>query len=103
MPPTTQQTSDANLDLRLPMDGPRDELRQLADTIDRLLGRLESAFDAQRRFVANASHELRTPLTSARALLEMVMTDPHATVQTYRTTCRHVLEESEQQEQLINS
>ena len=75
----------------------------LVDTIDRLLARLEAAFDAQRRFVANASHELRTPLTAARALLEMVMTDPHATVETYRTTCGQVLEESEQQEHLIAS
>jgi signal transduction histidine kinase len=103
MTAAAQQISEANLHERLALDGPRDELRQLADTIDRLLARLESAFDAQRRFVANASHELRTPLTAARALLEMVMTDPRATVETYQTTCRQVLEESEQQEQLINS
>ena len=50
------------------MPGPGDELRLLADTIDRLLERLEAAFDAQRRFVANASHELRTPLTTMRAV-----------------------------------
>jgi signal transduction histidine kinase len=103
MTATAQQISEVNLHQRLALDGPRDELRQLADTIDRLLARLEAAFDAQRRFVANASHELRTPLTAARALLEMVMSDPHATVETYRTTCRQVLEESEQQEQLIDS
>jgi signal transduction histidine kinase len=103
MTATTQRISEANLDERLALTGPRDELRQLADTIDGLLARLESAFNAQRRFVANASHELRTPLTAARALLEMVMSDPHATVQTYRSTCRQVLEESEQQEQLIDS
>jgi signal transduction histidine kinase len=103
MTATAQQISEANLHQRLALDGPRDELRQLADTIDRLLARLESAFDAQRRFVANASHELRTPLTSARALLEMVMSDPHATVATYRSTCQQVLEESEEQEQLIDS
>lgn len=101
---TTQQISEANLNERLALPGPeRDELRQLADTIDGLLGRLETAFDAQRRFVANASHELRTPLTAARALLEMVLSDPHATVATFRTTCRQVLEESEQQEQLIDA
>jgi signal transduction histidine kinase len=103
MTAAAQQISEANLHERLALEGPRDELRQLADTIDRLLARLESAFDAQRRFVANASHELRTPLTAARALLEMVMSDPHATVETYRTTCQQVLEESEQQEQLIDS
>jgi signal transduction histidine kinase len=103
MTAAAQQISEANLHERLALEGPRDELRQLAATIDRLLARLEAAFDAQRRFVANASHELRTPLTAARALLEMVMTDPHATLATYRSICRQVLEESEQQEQLIDS
>jgi signal transduction histidine kinase len=103
MTTTTQLISEANLNLRLAMEGPPDELRQLADTIDGLLGRLETAFTAQRRFVANASHELRTPLTAARALLEMVLSDPHATVETFRTTCRQVLEESEEQEQLIDA
>jgi signal transduction histidine kinase len=98
-----QQISEANLHERLALEGPRDELRQLADTIDRLLARLEAAFNAQRRFVANASHELRTPLTAARALLEMVLTDPRATLETFRTTCRQVLEESEEQEQLIEA
>ncbi|HEX4010229.1 MAG TPA: HAMP domain-containing sensor histidine kinase [Solirubrobacteraceae bacterium] len=99
----TREIGAANLDERLAMEGPQDELRQLADTIDGLLERLEGAFDAQRRFVANASHELRTPLTAARALLEMVLSDPHATVATFRTTCEQVLEESDQQEQLIDA
>jgi signal transduction histidine kinase len=100
---TAQQISEANLHERLGLQGPRDELRQLADTIDGLLERLEAAFDAQRRFVANASHELRTPLTTARALLEMVMSDPRASVDTFRATCEQVLEEGEQQEQLIDA
>jgi signal transduction histidine kinase len=103
MTSTTQQISETSLDRRLAMDGPRDELRQLADTIDGLLERLEAAFDAQRRFVANASHELRTPLTAARAMLEMIMSDPNATVDTFRATCAQVLDESEQQEQLIDA
>lgn len=103
MTATTQQISEENLHERLAMAGPRDELRQLADTIDGLLVRLEAAFDAQRRFVANASHELRTPLTAARAMLEMVLTDPDATLDTFRMTCKQVLEESEQQEQLIDA
>jgi signal transduction histidine kinase len=100
---TTQQISEANLHERLALPGPRDELRTVADTIDGLLERLQSAFDAQRRFVANASHELRTPLTAARALLEMVMSDPGANVDTFREVCAQVLEESEQQEQLIDA
>jgi signal transduction histidine kinase len=103
MTATTQQISEASLDQRLAMRGPRDELRQLADTIDGLLGRLQGAFDAQRGFVANASHELRTPLTVTRAMLEMVISDPSATVETFRTTCEQVLEESEQQERLIDA
>jgi signal transduction histidine kinase len=103
MTTTTQEISEENLNRRLAMSGPPDELRQLADTIDGLLGRLEGAFDAQRRFVANASHELRTPLTAVRALLEMVLSDPRATVKTFRATCEQVLEESEQEEQLIDA
>ena len=100
---TAHEISEASLHRRLALPGPRDELRQLADTIDGLLARLEGAFDAQRQFVANASHELRTPLTAARALLEMVITDPHATVTTFRETCQHVLKENEYQEQLIDA
>jgi signal transduction histidine kinase len=100
---TAQQISEANLHRRLALPGPRDELRQLADTIDGLLGRLEGAFDGQRQFVANASHELRTPLTAARALLEMVITDPQASTSTFRETCQQVLQENEQQEQLIDA
>jgi signal transduction histidine kinase len=69
----------------------------------RVLRPLERAYDAQRRFVANASHELRTPLTASRALLEMVITDPGATPDTFRQTCRDALEENEQQEQLIDA
>ncbi|MGN6870364.1 MAG: sensor histidine kinase [Solirubrobacteraceae bacterium] len=69
----------------------------------RVLRPLERAYDAQRRFVANASHELRTPLTASRALLEMVITDPYATRETFRQTCRDALEENEEQEQLIDA
>jgi signal transduction histidine kinase len=63
----TRAISGDNLHARLGVGGPPDELRELADTIDAPLARLEGAFDAQRRFVANASHELRTPLTAVRA------------------------------------
>ncbi len=103
MTSTTREISAASLDRRLALRGPRDELRELAETIDELLARLEGAFDSQRRFVANASHELRTPLSTVRVLLEMVMSDPHATVAGFREACAQVLEESEHQEALIDA
>ena len=73
---TTERISESNLHERLALNGPRDELRQLADTIDRLLERLEIAFEAQRRFVANASHELRTPLAMMRTTLDVAVGKP---------------------------
>ena len=69
----TQRISEQNLHERLALGGPPDELRQLVDTIDGLLARLEAAFEAQRRFVANASHELRTPLTTMRTALDVAL------------------------------
>ena len=80
---TTQQISDSNLHQRLAIEGPRDELRQLADTIDGLLGRLEVAFEAQRRFVANASHELRTPLTAIRVAADIAIAKPNVSPQVH--------------------
>jgi signal transduction histidine kinase len=68
MTAATRQISEDSLAERLAMTGPADELKDLADTIDGLLARLQAAFDAQRQFVANASHELRTPLTLTRTL-----------------------------------
>jgi signal transduction histidine kinase len=76
MTETTRRISADNLNERLDMPGPRDELKDLADTIDALLERLEGAFAAQRRFVANASHELRTPLTTMRASLDVAVAKP---------------------------
>jgi signal transduction histidine kinase len=73
---TARQISEDNLHERLAFAGPRDELKDLADTFDGLLERLEAAFTAQRRFVANASHELRTPLTTMRAALDVAMAKP---------------------------
>ena len=72
----TERISETNLHERLAMPGPRDELRLLADTIDRLLERLEAAFDAQRSFVANVSHELRTPLAMLRTTLDVAIGKP---------------------------
>ncbi len=72
----TRRLSEQSLHERLALAGPRDELRELADTIDELLARLEAAFDAQRRFVANASHELRTPLAMMRTRLDVAIAKP---------------------------
>jgi signal transduction histidine kinase len=73
---TARRISEDNLDERLAFGGPHDELKDLADTFDGLLERLEAAFAAQRRFVANASHELRTPLATMRASLDVAMAKP---------------------------
>jgi signal transduction histidine kinase len=76
MTAAAQRISAHNLDERLAVSGPADELKELGDTFDGLLGRLEAAFNAQRRFVANASHELRTPLTTMRASLDVAVAKP---------------------------
>jgi len=76
---TAQHVSQDNLDERIALEGPRDELKELADTFDGMLERLSGAFASQRRFVANASHELRTPLTVIRTELDVTLADPHAT------------------------
>jgi signal transduction histidine kinase len=76
MTSAAQRISEDNLHERLAVAGPHDELKELGDTIDGLLGRLEGAFSAQRRFVANASHELRTPLTTMRASLDVALAKP---------------------------
>ena len=73
-----QAASQENLDRRLALAGPPDELKELADTFDAMLARLEAAFASQRRFVANASHELRTPLTEMRTLIDVTTARPAA-------------------------
>jgi signal transduction histidine kinase len=92
-----------NLHERLALGGPDDELRELGDTFDELLERLESSFEAQRQFVANASHELRTPLTLERAILEVTLADPAASAGTLRAACERVLAIGEQQERMIEA
>jgi signal transduction histidine kinase len=92
-----------NLHRRLALTGPNDEIKQLGNTFDALLERLETAFDAQRRFTANASHELRTPLTYERTLLEVALADPSADEHTLREACEQALAVGEKQEQLIEA
>ncbi|WP_229713376.1 HAMP domain-containing sensor histidine kinase [Streptomyces fuscichromogenes] len=76
MTAATRRITADSLHERLAIGGPGDEVKDLADTIDDLLGRLEGSFDAQRLFVANASHELRTPLTTMRASLDVALAKP---------------------------
>ena len=73
---TARRVADRNLHERIGLTGPKDELRQLADTFDDMLARLDASFGSQRRFVANASHELRTPLTINRTLIEVALSRP---------------------------
>ncbi|MGW2181022.1 sensor histidine kinase [Streptomyces sp. NPDC001732] len=71
-----RRLSEHNLHERIASSGPDDELKELGDTLDALLARLEKAFDSQRRFIANASHELRTPLATQRAAIQIGLDDP---------------------------
>jgi signal transduction histidine kinase len=75
---TARRVADRNLHERIALAGPRDEIKELADTFDSMLERLDRSFDGQRRFVANASHELRTPLAINHTLLEVAMGRPDA-------------------------
>jgi signal transduction histidine kinase len=98
-----RRMSADNLHERLALTGHDDELKELGDTFDGLLERLESAFESQRAFVANASHELRTPLTVERALIEVALADPDANVESMRETLGRVLVAGEQQERTIEA
>jgi signal transduction histidine kinase len=100
---TARNISASNLHQRLALTGPDDELKELGDTFDRLLARLEAAFEAQRQFVANASHELRTPLARQRTLVEVALGDPEPTTDALRAVCERVLVAGEQQERLIEA
>jgi signal transduction histidine kinase len=100
---TARRISARNLNERLSLDGPDDEFRELAATLDGLLDRLQASFESQRRFVANASHELRTPLTLDRALLERALLKLEPTQAFWRATCERLLASSEQQDRLIDA
>jgi signal transduction histidine kinase len=99
---TARHLSVANLHERIALDGPRDELKELADTFDGMLGRLDGAFASQRRFVANASHELRTPLAIMRAQIDVALGDPDVGRRELIATSRVVRDAVDRCERLLD-
>ncbi|MEV6325175.1 HAMP domain-containing sensor histidine kinase [Nocardia sp. NPDC051787] len=98
---TARRVADTSLHERIALDGPQDEIKDLADTFDAMLERLDRAFDGQRRFVANASHELRTPLTINRTLIEVALDHPDVPESTRRLGST-LLEVNHRHERLID-
>ncbi|MCF3132716.1 sensor histidine kinase [Streptomyces olivochromogenes] len=98
----TRRISADSLHERLAVPGPHDELRDLGETIDALLERLEQAFAAQRRFVADASHELRTPLATMRASVDVALAKPDPVPEQTRTLARRVRTELDQVDRLLD-
>ncbi|MFH8496735.1 sensor histidine kinase [Streptomyces coeruleorubidus] len=97
---TARAVAGSDLSRRIELDGPDDELKELADTFDDMLERLQRAFTAQQRFVGNASHELRTPLAINRTLLEVHLSDPNAPMELQQLG-KTLLATNERSEQLV--
>ncbi|WP_338895670.1 HAMP domain-containing sensor histidine kinase [Streptomyces sp. TG1A-60] len=97
---TARAVAGSDLSRRIELDGPDDELKELADTFDDMLERLQRAFTAQQRFVGNASHELRTPLAINRTLLEVHLSDPNAPAELQQLG-KTLLATNERSEQLV--
>ena len=100
---TARHVGQTNLHQRIALDGPRDELKELADTFDSMLDRLEHAFATQREFVANASHELMTPLAIIRAELDATLGDPNVDAADLRRMARVVDDAVARSERLLTS
>jgi signal transduction histidine kinase len=98
-----QRLSAEQLDARIALAGPDDELKQLADTFDAMLERLQASFEAQRRFVADASHELRTPLAVMRTEVDVALADPDATTTDLRAAALVVRDATMRADRLVDS
>jgi len=95
--------SEHNLSARVALRGPRDELRELAETFDEMLARLQAAFESQQRFIANASHELRTPLAVMRATVDVVLANPNSTPDDLRAMAADIRTAVDHAEHLIGA
>jgi signal transduction histidine kinase len=98
-----REISATDLHRRLALGGPNDEFKELGDTFDGLLARLDASFHSQRQFVANASHELRTPLARLKTLVQVTLADPNASPESLRAAHERVLASEEQLERLIEA
>jgi signal transduction histidine kinase len=98
-----QRLSAEQLDARIALPGPEDELKELADTFDAMLDRLQASFEAQRRFVADASHELRTPLAVMRTEVDVALADPHASTSDLRAAAQVVRDATMRADRLVDS
>lgn len=99
---TVREIQASDLNQRINLGGPNDELRQLADTFDDMLGRMDEAFEGQRQFIHEASHELRNPLAVIRTNLEVTLSDPDATADDLRHTAEVVERSSERMARLVD-
>jgi signal transduction histidine kinase len=99
---TARRVSGENLGERIALRGPDDELKELANTFDGMLERLDRAFSSQRHFVANASHELRTPLAIMRTEIDVSLADPQARAEELRTMGEAVRDTIDRCERLID-
>lgn len=100
---SARRLSAESLEQRIELSGPRDEVAELAETFDAMLDRLQTAFESQRRFVANASHELRTPLSVIRTELDVTLSDPDADAEELRRMAGVVRDATARAERLVEA